>query len=107
MQLKDSNGESVRDASIGDGPVDAIYSAIQRLTGVRSNLVDYRIRAVSKGKEAQGEVTIDLDHNGRKVRGRGVSTDILEASARAYIAAINRLRSLNNREKLVTQASGV
>jgi 2-isopropylmalate synthase len=107
VQLRDSNGESVRDASIGDGPVDAIYSAIQRLTGVRSNLLDYRIRAVTKGKEAQGEVTIELDHSGRKVRGRGVSTDILEASARAYLAAINRLRSLANREKLVTQHSGV
>ncbi|HEX3358688.1 MAG TPA: 2-isopropylmalate synthase [Tepidisphaeraceae bacterium] len=107
VQLKDSNGESLRDASIGDGPVDAIYSAIQRLTGVRSHLADYRIRAVSKGTEAQGEVTVELDHDGKKVRGRGVSTDILEASAKAYLAAINRLRSLSNREKLVTQASGV
>src|SRR5437764_8902347 len=107
VRIKDSNGVSAQDASIGDGPVDAIYSAIQRLTGVRCSLVDYRIRAVTKGKEAQGEVTIDLDHNGRKVRGRGVSTDILEASAKAYIAAINRLRSLSNREKLVTQHSGV
>ena len=69
--------------------------------------MDYRIRAVTKGTEAQGEVTIELDHNGRKVRGRGVSTDILEASARAYLAAINRLRSLANREKLVTQHSSV
>ena len=107
VQLKDSNGESIRDASIGDGPVDAIYSAIQRLTGVRSNLVDYRIRAVTQGKEAQGEVTIELDHSGRKVRGRGVSTDILEASAKAYLAAINRLRTLSNRDKLITQESGV
>jgi len=74
---------------------------------VRSSLLDYRIRAVTKGKEAQGEVTIELDHSGRKVRGRGVSTDILEASAKAYLAAINRLRSLSSREKLVTQHSGV
>ncbi len=107
VQLRDSNGQSIRDASIGDGPVDAIYSAIQRLTGVQSHLVDYRIRAVTKGTEAQGEVTIELDHSGRKVRGRGISTDILEASARAYLAAINRLRSLENREKLVTQHSSV
>jgi 2-isopropylmalate synthase len=107
VQLRDSNGESVRDASIGDGPIDAIYSAIQRLTGVHSSLVDYRIRAISQGKDAQGEVNVELDHNGRKVRGRGVSTDILEASTKAYLAAINRLRSLSNREKLVTQHSGV
>ena len=73
----------------------------------RCSLSDYRIRAVTRGKEAQGEVQIELEHNGRKIRGRGLSTDILEASALAYLAAINRLRSLNNREKLVTQHSGV
>jgi 2-isopropylmalate synthase len=107
VTLRQSNGETIQDASVGDGPVDAIYSAIQRLTGVRANLADYHIRAVTKGKEAQGEVTIELEHNGRKVRGRGLSTDILEASALAYLAAINRLRSLSNRERLVTQHSGV
>jgi 2-isopropylmalate synthase len=107
VELKDSNGITARDASIGDGPVDAIYSCIQRLTGVRGHLLDYRIRAVTKGKEAQGEVTIELDHSGRKVRGRGISTDILEASARAYLAAINRLKTLANREKLVTQHTAV
>src|SRR5438270_4709651 len=80
VTLKDSKGEQMQDASVGDGPVDAIYSAIQRLTGVKANLTDYRIRAVSKGKEAMGEVHIELEHTGRKFRGRGLSTDILEAS---------------------------
>lgn len=107
VTLRDSSGQTIQDASVGDGPVDAIYSAIQRLTGVKGSLSDYRIRAVTKGKEAMGEVQIELDHSGRKVRGRGVSTDILEASALAYLGAINRLRSLSNRERLVTQASGV
>jgi 2-isopropylmalate synthase len=107
VTLRDTNGQAIQDASIGDGPVDAIYSAIQRLTGVKASLTDYRIRAVTKGKEALGEVQIELEHAGRKIRGRGLSTDILEASALAYLAAINRLRSLNHRERLVTQASGV
>jgi len=107
VTLKDTNGEVLQDASIGDGPVDAIYSAIQRLTGIKVNLTDYRIRAVTKGKEAMGEVHIELEHSGRKIRGRGLSTDILEASALAYLAAINRLRSLSNRERLVTQHTGV
>jgi 2-isopropylmalate synthase len=107
VTLKDSNGQTVQDASIGDGPVDAIYSAIQRLTGVRVSLADYRIRAVTKGKEALGEVQIEIDHSGKTVRGRGLSTDILEASALAYLAAINRLRSFSQREKMVTQHSGV
>jgi 2-isopropylmalate synthase len=107
VTLRDSNGQLIQDASIGDGPVDAIYSAIQRLTGVKGSLSDYRIRAVTKGKDAMGEVQIEMEHSGRKIRGRGLSTDILEASALAYVAAINRLHSLSNRERLVTQASAV
>ena len=107
VTLKDSAGEKVQDASVGDGPVDAIYSAIQRLTNIKVNLTDYRIRAVTKGKDAMGEVQIELDHSGRKIRGRGVSTDILEASALAYLAAINRLRSMSNRERLVTQHAAI
>jgi 2-isopropylmalate synthase len=107
VTLTDSNGQPLQDASVGDGPVDAIYSAIQRLTGIKASLTDYRIRAVSRGKDAQGEVTIELEHSGRPIRGRGLSTDILEASALAYLAAINRLRTMSNREKLVTQHSGV
>ncbi len=107
VTLRDTTGELVTDASVGDGPVDAIYSAIQRLTGVSANLTDYRIRAVTRGKEAQGEVQIELEHSGRKIRGRGLSTDILEASARAYLAAINRLRSMASREKLVSPHAAV
>ena len=98
VTLKDTNGELITDASVGDGPVDAIYSAIQRLTGISGKLLDYRIRAVSKGKEAQGEVQIELEHSGKSIRGRGLSTDILEASALAYLNAINRLRTAAARE---------
>jgi 2-isopropylmalate synthase len=102
VTLRDANGEESRDASVGDGPVDAIYSAVQRLTRIKVTVTDYRIRAVTKGKEALGEVQVELEHNERKIRGRGISTDILEASALAYVAAINRLRSLNNRERAVS-----
>lgn len=107
VTLIDSNGQKVQDASVGDGPVDAIYSAIARLTGVKTTLRDYRIRAVSRGKEAQGEVQIELEHSGVRISGRGLSTDILEASALAYLAAVNRLRSLGARERRVTQHSAV
>jgi 2-isopropylmalate synthase len=108
VTLRDSTGETVTDASVGDGPVDAIYSALQRLTGVQANVTDYRIRAVTKGKDAQGEVQVELEHADRKIRGRGLSTDILEASALAYLAAINRLRSMSSREqRLVTQHMAV
>jgi 2-isopropylmalate synthase len=107
VSLRDSNGQTVQDAGVGDGPIDAIYSAIQRLTGTKMALTDYRIRSITKGTEALGEAHVELEHSGRKIRGRGLSTDILEASARAYIAALNRLRSLSNRDKIVTQHTGV
>ncbi len=102
VTLRDSTGETLTDASVGDGPVDAIYSAIARLTGVKASLMDYRIRAVTKGKEALGEVHVEIEHGERTVRGRGLSTDILEASALAYVAAVNRLRSQNAREQSVS-----
>ena len=105
VTLRDSTGQTVQDAGIGDGPVDAIYSAIQRLTGIKMALTDYRIRSITKGAEALGEAHVELEHSGRKIRGRGLSTDILEASALAYVAAVNRLRSLSNRVKTVTEKS--
>ena len=105
--LRDSNGAEVSSTGGVDGPVDAVYSAIQRLTGIEVVVRDYRIRAVTRGKDAQGEAQVELEHSGRRIRGRGLSTDILEASALAYLAAINRLRSIGHRERLVTQHSGV
>ncbi|MDP9175371.1 MAG: 2-isopropylmalate synthase [Planctomycetota bacterium] len=107
VTLRDTNGQTLQDASVGDGPVDAIYSAIQRLTGIKLALIDYRIRSITKGKEALGEAQVELEHDGRKMRGRGLSTDILEASALAYLAAVNRMRSQSSREKLVTQHSAM
>lgn len=93
VTLSDAPGVSKTDASTGDGPIDAIYSVIQRITGVSCELMDYHIRAVTGGKDAQGEVRVELKHNDVRVRGRGVSTDVIEASAKAYLHAINRLRS--------------
>ena len=92
--LGDASGELRMDAATGDGPIDAVYSAIQRITGVQVTLDDYQTRAVTAGKDAQGEVSVQVRHRGRKVRGRGLSTDVIEAAARAYLAAINRIRSL-------------
>jgi 2-isopropylmalate synthase len=101
VTLRDSNGDEFIEAGFGDGPVDAIYSAIQQRTKIDAKLIDYRIHSITTGKDAQGEVQVEIEHNGRRLNGRGHSTDILEASALAYLAAINRLRSLSKREQLV------
>jgi len=84
----------IQDAATGDGPVDAMYSVVQRITGVRVKLKEYQLRAITAGKEAQGEVTLKIEQNGRTVRGRAHSVDIVEASAKAYVNAINALIAL-------------
>ena len=95
----DRQTEVQQDANIGDGPVDASLKAIDRITTTKGKLMDYNIRAVSQGKDALGEVTVKVDFGGDTewVAGRGASTDIIEASARAYLNAVNR--HLNNGRK--------
>ena len=84
-------GITVQDAGIGDGPVDAALKAIDRLTDTRAACSDYSLRAVSQGKDALGEVTVKVDFGKDKiVTGKGASTDVIEASARAYLNAVNR-----------------
>ena len=82
--------EVLRDSAIGDGPVDATYKAIERITGVQGKLLSYQIRAITKGKDALGEVTVKVQFNGIVMIGRGSSTDVIEASARAYLNAVNK-----------------
>jgi 2-isopropylmalate synthase len=78
-------------AACGDGPVDAAYEAIRQAIGLKPELDNYSIRAVTSGKVALGEATVRIHENGRTFLGRGVSTDIIEASAKAYVDAINRM----------------
>ncbi|MCM8759108.1 MAG: 2-isopropylmalate synthase [Candidatus Omnitrophica bacterium] len=83
-------GQVFEDASLGDGPIDALYKAIDRIVKLSPKLEEYRISAVTGGKDAQGEVTVALTIDKARVVGKGVSTDIIEASAKAYISAINQ-----------------
>ena len=80
--------------SSGDGPVDACFKAIDKITGIKGELQDYRIEAVTKGKDALGEVSLKLKAKARVVTARGSSTDIIEASVRAYINALNKIENL-------------
>jgi 2-isopropylmalate synthase len=86
-----SGGEIKESQAEGDGPVDAAYEAIREATGFSPKLESYSIRAVTGGKEALGEATVKIRTDSKIYIGRGISTDIIEASARAYIDAINRL----------------
>ena len=70
-----------------------MFKAIERITGVEVTLRDYRIRSVTVGEDAQGEAHIEADYNGRVVHGRAVNTDVIEASALAFLQVINRIVS--------------
>jgi 2-isopropylmalate synthase len=91
--LWNQDGSIHREASLGDGPVDAVFKAIERITGVEVTLRDYRIRSVTVGEDAQGEAHIEADFNGRTISGRAVNTDVIEASALAFLQVINRIVS--------------
>jgi 2-isopropylmalate synthase len=86
-----SKTETIQEASCGTGPVDAIYQAINKITGMKVDLVDYSLRAVSVGEDAQGEVNIKVKYKDSVYTGKGTSTDITEASAKAYVHAINKI----------------
>ena len=83
--------ELIQEAAYGDGPVDAAYKAIDKITGVKVELADYSLHAATKGKDAMGEVLVRIRDDGRTIIGRGASTDIIEASAKAYVNAINKM----------------
>jgi 2-isopropylmalate synthase len=89
----DESPVSFRDAAIGDGPVDAVCKAMERIVGITAELKDYQVRAVSGGEDAQGEASVEINYLGRRYHGKAVSTDVIEASAMAYLKALNRALS--------------
>jgi 2-isopropylmalate synthase len=110
VAIRKPDGEVVQDAAIGDGPVDAIFKAVERVTGVHANLHEFVVRSVTQGKDAQGEVTLELEveSDDRSYRGRAASTDIVEASALAYLNAVNAIatRAQRGRDREVIGRPG-
>ena len=101
----EKEGEIHEDAACGNGPVDASCKAIERITGMEVMLEDYSVRSITVGKDAMGEATVKVRSNGREAIGKAASTDIVEASAKAFLNAVNRLlvaetkRNMSNSEK--------
>jgi 2-isopropylmalate synthase len=102
VAIRRPDGEVVQDAAIGDGPVDAIFKAVERVTGVHANLREFVVRSVTQGKDAQGEVTLELEveSSDGSYRGRAASTDIIEASAVAYLNAVNAIATRKERGQI-------
>lgn len=93
VTLRTPQGEELTDAAIGTGPVDAVYKAINRVVQIPNQLIEFSVQSVTAGIDAMGEVTIRLCHQDRIYSGHSADTDIIVASARAYLNALNRLYS--------------
>lgn len=98
--ILESNGKTHTISSSGDGPIDACYKAIDSVTKIPGKLLDYSIHSVTQGKDALGEVTIKVEMKGKNIIAHGASTDILEASARAYVNALNKALSQRTVRKI-------
>lgn len=85
------NGGEIRSLSVGDGPIDASFLAIEDALGRRFELEDFQIRAVTEGREAMGDALVKLRSGGKLYSGRGLSTDIIGAAIRAYLSAVNKI----------------
>jgi 2-isopropylmalate synthase len=90
VTLRRGNDVQTKNTKGGDGPLDALFRTIEEITDTSVVVRDFRVHSVTRGKDAQGESTIEVEHKGRVYRGRGVSTDTVEAATLAFLNAINR-----------------
>jgi 2-isopropylmalate synthase len=109
VRLSSSNGGPViAQAAVGDGPVDAVFNAIETAVGFAVELKDYHLKAVTSGQDALGEATVWVERDGVSYSGRGLSTDVVEASARAFLNAVNKMVSeVGKPESLKAAAGGI
>jgi len=91
VRLIGPDGQSVADAALGTGPVDAVYKAINRIVGIPNKLTEFTVKSITEGIDAIGEVLIRIESDGVTYTGRGAATDIIVSSAKAYMNALNRL----------------
>jgi 2-isopropylmalate synthase len=104
VTLADTETEnSGTQTAAGDGPVNAIYEAIDKITGLKGSLVDYTVRSITRGADAVGEFFVHVEFDGVSFTGKAASTDIVDASARAYLNAVNK--ALYAKERMKTAAS--
>jgi 2-isopropylmalate synthase len=99
VRLIGPGGQTVADAALGTGPVDAVYEAINRIVKVPNKLTEFTVKSVTEGIDAIGEVLIRIESNGASYTGRGADTDIIVASAKAYMNALNRLLAVKKARK--------
>ncbi|MBW1973256.1 MAG: 2-isopropylmalate synthase, partial [Deltaproteobacteria bacterium] len=95
------DGKILKEAGFGDGPVDATYKTIKKITNSKDNLVRFSVAAITKGTEAQGEVSIRIQEGKFTATGQGTDTDVIVASAKAYVDALNKLHYRKNKKEML------
>ena len=103
VKLVREDGQVLEQVSRGEGPIDAAFNAIDRIVKMDSHLENWSMQAVTEGEDALGEAVSKITCNGHRITGRGLSTDILEASIRSYLNAINKAIAIERRDSLETQ----
>ncbi|HSI68188.1 MAG TPA: 2-isopropylmalate synthase [Planococcus sp. (in: firmicutes)] len=98
------DGELIREAATGAGSVEAIFNTLERIVDGKVHILDYRVTSIGKGRDALGEAVINLSYNGETITGRDAAQDVLEASAKAYLNAVNR--QIVNKDQKMHVAAG-
>ncbi len=93
LTLRHGKREITEELSVGDGPIDAAFSVVEKITNMKLVCKDFEARSASIGRDAQGEANLEIEHDGQIFRGRGVSTDTVEATVKAVLNAVNRIVS--------------
>jgi 2-isopropylmalate synthase len=101
VRLIGPDGRALADAALGTGPVDAVYKAINRIVGIPNKLTEFTVKSITEGIDAIGEVLIRIESDGVTYTGRGAATDIIVASAKAYMNALNRLLAAKKKDSNV------
>jgi 2-isopropylmalate synthase len=101
--LDTATEEDKTETSAGDGPVNAIYEAVDKITGINGELLDYTVRSITRGDDAVGEVFVHVDFDGASYTGKAASTDVIDASARAYLNALNKALYAKDRRKAASE----
>ena len=91
ITLSKDGEEFTQEVADGDGPVDAAFWAVEKITGLEITCKDYRVRSATLGRDAIGEVLVEIEHNDKSYRGRGASTDTVESTIHAILDAVNRI----------------
>ena len=91
LELVDEHGEARQLAATADGPVEAVFTALDEASGLNLTLQNFELHSATMGEDAQGEATVIVNFNGKPYRGHGASQDIVEAAARAYLEVVNRI----------------